>query len=86
MLNGKPLDLDGPTPSVRRVLTFLDAAPEGELFTGPQLASSLGLAPSFCKDNGGNPLFAGYSQKWGGKKLWGNKAAIAELRRRIGAQ
>jgi hypothetical protein len=82
-LGGKPLDLSPKHPVFDKLRTFLDKAPADEVFTKDQLTifCSMGTA-AFDR---ARPILAEYTTLCAGVRYWGNPAAIAELRRQVGA-
>jgi len=82
-LNGKPLRLRQPPPTIQRLCQFLDAAAADDLFSGSELAGRLKIHPQPLKTRNvwDDPALKGYSARIGGVRYWGNPAAIAELLR-----
>ena len=84
-LNGKSLELHSLPPSIIQIKTFLDKAPEDELFTTPELAVRLGLSYVHVRILYRNSALIPYSYSCGNreKRFWGNPRAISELMRQI---
>jgi hypothetical protein len=78
-LNGKPLDLNPPTPAADRLLTFLISAPVDEVFTEQMLAEKAKASARHLSTK--SERFSSFTLLVNGKRYWGSAKAIAELRR-----
>jgi hypothetical protein len=83
-LNGKPFDPHPLTPNVATVLAFLEKAPDAEIFDRDALAQHTKIRAGFMKDYCIGEPFTPFTVVVRGRRYWGSRKAIAELRRQVG--
>lgn len=82
-LNGKPLDLNPPSPIVSKVIAFLDKSGDDELFTLDQIAEKTSVSLPGLSFRARGPEFVNYREKVARSYYYGNPAAITELRKQV---
>ena len=78
-LDGKPLDLNPPTPTETRIMGFLNKQPADDLFTPRELSSRAGVSYDHIRHIGGSIRLETYSTTYRGLRIWGNPQAISVL-------
>jgi len=68
-------------PGAQKIITFLDKVPFSELLTTMNLALQLGLSVSGSSVS--HPVLAPYHEKVDGKRFWGSRKSIAQLRKQL---
>lgn len=87
-LNGKPFEIDITPAIVKRVLAFLSKAEPDALYDSVELAKTVGCVRATIQDNGAylKEFIQRVPSPTGGhRNVYGSKAAIAELKKQLGA-
>jgi hypothetical protein len=82
-LHGKPFELRPLTPSQAKLKTLLDTLPADEIFDAEALGKKTGMSANYVGDLLRPDIFSEYGQKVGRDKYYGNRKAIAELRKQV---
>jgi hypothetical protein len=87
-LNGKPLDLNAPTPALLKIKDFLDRSAKDDVFTLAHMKAAAGVGECTLRDFSADQRFAPYSMSYGRHRQlhFGHPSAIAELKRMVGAK
>lgn len=80
-LHGKPFDFAAPTPIAVRVRAFLDKQKDDDLLLTGDILAALNIRIRTLNNYTVRDLADYYEIARGRNRYWGNKRAIAELRR-----
>jgi hypothetical protein len=82
-LNGKPIDLNPPSPSILKVMAVLEKLGPDDLYDREHMMQMSKLGSSAFKSSMVEAC-KGHSLLVGKTRYWGSKQAIASLRKQVG--
>lgn len=81
-INGKPLELNGPSPAVKKVRDFLLKQGADEVFGTAEIQKHCNVSERITAKT---RYFEGLTFRYRGKNYWGSPTAIKNLRKLVSA-
>ena len=85
-LNGAAFNPKSFSPTLMKLIKYLDSCPPDEIFEHGDVARKLGLHASYIKDNVRMKELADYTAIAGQRRYVGSPRAIRELKRQMGEE